>query len=132
MLEIIKSTVNTVTHLQEQSKHSGIPSVNVCMNCHKSIAEVAENTVVVLEDRTLQNKQNYDKEIPKLYKAAGWDAEEPKYTGETRASQMGAHSQPARLCLFQSLTTRYCCWCQIVRNVTVQWKRWRLCINTLL
>ncbi|HSM63913.1 MAG TPA: c-type cytochrome, partial [Gillisia sp.] len=26
------------------SKHSGIPSLNVCMNCHKSIGEVAEST----------------------------------------------------------------------------------------
>ncbi|MDG1422441.1 MAG: c-type cytochrome, partial [Flavobacteriaceae bacterium] len=28
----------------KHSKHSGIPSVNVCMNCHKNIAEVAEGT----------------------------------------------------------------------------------------
>ena len=27
-----------------ESKHSGIPSLNVCMNCHKSIAEVADST----------------------------------------------------------------------------------------
>jgi hypothetical protein len=26
------------------SKHSGIPSLNVCMNCHKSIAEVSDTT----------------------------------------------------------------------------------------
>ncbi len=67
----------------KHSKHSGIPSVNVCMNCHKSIAEVAENTVVVLEDRTLE-KAELDKEIAKVYKAAGWDAEELKYTGDTK------------------------------------------------
>ena len=30
----------------KHSKHSGIPSVNVCMNCHKNIAEVAEGTEV--------------------------------------------------------------------------------------
>ena len=67
----------------KHSKHSGIPSVNVCMNCHKSIAEVADNTVVVLEDRTLE-KAELDKEIAKVYKAAGWDAEELEYTGDTK------------------------------------------------
>jgi hypothetical protein len=67
----------------KHSKHSGIPSVNVCMNCHKSIAEVAENTVVVLEDRTL-GKAELDKEIAKVYSAAGWDAEKLKYTGNTK------------------------------------------------
>ena len=36
----------------KHSKHSGIPSVNVCMNCHKSIAEVAEGV-----QAELQNKQ---------------------------------------------------------------------------
>ena len=75
----------------KHSKHSGIPSVNVCMNCHKSIAEVAEDTVVVLEDRTLE-KAELDKEIAKVINAAGWDAEELKYTGDTQANQMGASS----------------------------------------
>ena len=67
----------------KHSKHSGIPSVNVCMNCHKSIAEVADNTVVVLEDRTLE-KAELDKEIAKVYSAAGWDPEELEYTGDTK------------------------------------------------
>jgi|TARA_B110000908_G_scaffold46538_1_gene56739 mono/diheme cytochrome c family protein len=67
----------------KHSKHSGIPSVNVCMNCHKSIAEVADNTVVVLEDRTLE-KAELDKEIAKVYRAAGWDPEELEYTGDTK------------------------------------------------
>jgi mono/diheme cytochrome c family protein len=67
----------------KHSKHSGIPSVNVCMNCHKNIAEVAETTVVELEDRTL-GKAELDKEIAKVYKAAGWDADELEYTGNTK------------------------------------------------
>ena len=67
----------------KHSKHSGIPSVNVCMNCHKSIAEVADNTVVVLEDRTLE-KAELDKEIAKVYRAAGWDADKLEYTGDTK------------------------------------------------
>ena len=65
----------------KHSKHSGIPSVNVCMNCHKSIAEVAENTVVELEDGVVLGKAQLDLEIAKVYKAAGWDAENLEYTG---------------------------------------------------
>jgi mono/diheme cytochrome c family protein len=65
----------------KHSKHSGIPSVNVCMNCHKNIAEVAETTVVELEDGTIYGKEYLDKEIAKVYKAAGWDPDNMEYTG---------------------------------------------------
>ncbi|WP_452224076.1 c-type cytochrome [Lacinutrix chionoecetis] len=61
------------------SKTSGIPSLNVCMNCHKSISEVAETTAT--ED---YSKAFYDGEIKKLYKAVGWDDAEQKYTGVTK------------------------------------------------
>jgi cytochrome c2 len=61
------------------SKHSGIPSLNVCMNCHKSIYEVAPETAT--ED---YSKEFYDGEIKKLYAAVGWDDAEQKYTGETQ------------------------------------------------
>ena len=67
------------------SKHSGIPSLNVCMNCHKSISEVADASSEfssVTEDYT---KEFYDKEIQKLYKATGWDPATQSYTGETQA-----------------------------------------------
>jgi len=60
------------------SKTSGIPSLNVCMNCHKSISEVADATATA--DYT---KDFYDKEIKKLYKATGWDEAEQAYTGDT-------------------------------------------------
>ena len=58
------------------SKHSGIPSLNVCMNCHKNISEVAEST-----GNDEYSKEFYDKEIQKLYNAVGWDGQ--NYTGET-------------------------------------------------
>jgi cytochrome c2 len=61
------------------SKHSGIPSLNVCMNCHKSIYEVAETTAT--EE---YSKEFYDGEIKKLYDAVGWDDAEQKYTGDTK------------------------------------------------
>ncbi len=67
----------------KHSKTSGIPSVNVCMNCHKNISEVSEETVVEMEDRTL-GKAELDLEIAKVYKAAGWDAENLEYTGNTQ------------------------------------------------
>lgn len=61
-----------------KSKHSGIPSLNVCMNCHKNISEVAPETAT--EE---YSKEFYDGEIAKLYKAVGWDPAEQKYTGKT-------------------------------------------------
>lgn len=63
------------------SKHSGIPSLNVCMNCHKSIYEVAEET---LEEGKQEYGVDYNKEIKKLYAAVGWDEENQKYTGESQ------------------------------------------------
>ena len=60
------------------SKHSGIPSLNVCMNCHKSIYEYNGETTPEY------SKEFYDGEIKKLYKAVGWDDDEQKYTGETQ------------------------------------------------
>ncbi len=42
----------------EKSKSAGIPSVNVCMNCHKQISG---------------EEKPYESEIKKVYAAAGWD-----------------------------------------------------------
>ena len=61
------------------SKTSGIPSLNVCMNCHKSIYEVAPTTATAEH-----SKEFYDGEIKKLYAAVGWDDAEQAYTGETQ------------------------------------------------
>lgn len=60
------------------SKHSNIPSLNVCMNCHKNISEVAETTAT--EEHT---KAFYDEQINKLYTAVGWDKATQSYTGKT-------------------------------------------------
>jgi mono/diheme cytochrome c family protein len=60
------------------SKTSGIPSLNVCMNCHKSIYEYNGET------SPEYSKEFYDGEIKKLYAAVGWDDAEQKYTGETQ------------------------------------------------
>ncbi|ANW96530.1 cytochrome C [Wenyingzhuangia fucanilytica] len=68
----------------KHSKTSGIPSVNVCMNCHKNISEVADDTQVKLGEGRVLDKSKLDKEIQKVYDAAGWDAENLKYTGVTK------------------------------------------------
>lgn len=48
----------------EKSRHAGIPTVNVCMNCHKAI----------------QTGPKYgDKEISKIYAAAGFDPKTGNY-----------------------------------------------------
>lgn len=64
-----------------KSKHSGIPSLNVCMNCHKNIANVSDD---VYAEGLNEYGVDYNKEIEKLYDAVGWDAENQKYTGETK------------------------------------------------
>jgi mono/diheme cytochrome c family protein len=61
------------------SKNAGIPSLNVCMNCHKNIAEVSDTTAT-----PEHTKAFYDGEIQKLYNAVGWDKASQKYTGKTQ------------------------------------------------
>ncbi len=61
------------------SKNGGIPSLNVCMNCHKNISEVAESTAT-----PEYSKAFYDEQIQKLYTAVGWDQATQTYTGKTQ------------------------------------------------
>ena len=58
----------------KHSKTSGIPTANVCMNCHKSIGEVAEDT-----RKGNMGKKELDLEIQKIYAATGWDPESFQY-----------------------------------------------------
>lgn len=55
---------NSVT----KSKSAGLPTVNVCMNCHKQIAG---------------NDEEQQTKIAKIYAAAGWDTEKGAYSGTT-------------------------------------------------
>jgi mono/diheme cytochrome c family protein len=61
------------------SKNAGIPSLNVCMNCHKNISEVADTTATAE-----YSKAFYDAQIQKLYDAVGWDKATQKYTGKSK------------------------------------------------
>jgi len=64
------------------SKNAGIPSLNVCMNCHKNISEFKgdKDSVYVAP----HDKAFYSEEIQKLYDAVGWDKTAGKYTGKTK------------------------------------------------
>ena len=61
------------------SKNAGIPSLNVCMNCHKNISEVSDTTATADHSKAF-----YDGEIKKLYAAVGWDQSGQKYTGKSQ------------------------------------------------
>ena len=63
-----------------KSKTSGIPSLNVCMNCHKSIYQVADATLA----EGVQFGIDYNEEIQKLYTAVGWDEENQEYNGTSQ------------------------------------------------
>jgi len=60
------------------SKHSGIPSLNVCMNCHMNINEYNGET------SPKYSKDFYDKEIQKIYKATGWDPAQAAYVNDPK------------------------------------------------
>lgn len=68
------------------SKTSGIPALNVCMNCHKSIFEYTGNPEGPSADDLANGYTNefYTGEIKKLYAAVGWDEENQSYTGESK------------------------------------------------
>ncbi len=51
-------------HSAEKSKHAGIPTANVCMNCHKTVVEGKEHGTV---------------EIDKIHAAVGYDKETKTY-----------------------------------------------------
>jgi len=53
-----------------ESRHAAIPSVNVCMNCHKTINEYTKGPELTRADGT---KVDGTKEIQKLYSYAGFD-----------------------------------------------------------
>ena len=63
-------------------KVSEIPSMNVCMNCHRSISEYNGKYMEPGKDKAF-----YDGEIQKIYEATGWDAASQSYTGKTKPVQ---------------------------------------------
>ena len=62
------------------SKTSGIPSLNVCMNCHENISEFTGEEGKEYD----YTPEFYTGEIQKLYDAVGWDVSTQKYTGKEK------------------------------------------------
>lgn len=56
-------------HNARIGKHAGIPSTNVCMNCHKTVA---------------QGPTGDTSQIAQIYLATGWDQNTQQYTGATQ------------------------------------------------
>jgi len=62
------------------SQTAGIPSLNVCMNCHENISEYTG-------EEDLENgytRDFYTAEIQKLYEAVGWDPATRQYSKEPK------------------------------------------------
>ena len=69
----------------EKSKHSMIPSTNVCMNCHKQINEYTgekDHPLVTAEGKSI----NGTDQIKLLYKYAGWDPVAKKYITDEKGN----------------------------------------------
>lgn len=64
----------------EKGKTAGVPSANVCMNCHKAISE---------------GPKTGKAEIAKIYEAVGWDPEKGQYSKPQRPLKwVRVHSLP--------------------------------------
>lgn len=71
-------------------KVSEIPSVNVCMNCHKGISEYKGKYI-----EEGKSREFYTAEIKKIYEAAGWDEGSQSYTGKTKPIEwVRIHNMP--------------------------------------
>jgi cytochrome c551/c552 len=65
-----------------ESKHAAIPSVNVCMNCHKAISSYEKGPKLYNEKG---EEINGTAEIAKLYKFAGFDPKNPNAWDPSKA-----------------------------------------------
>lgn len=65
----------------EKSRHAGLPTVNICMNCHKGIQK---------------GPKYQEKEIAKIYEAAGFDPQKGTYdkTKESPLTWIKVHNLP--------------------------------------
>ena len=71
-------------------KVSEIPSMNVCMNCHRNISEYKGKYVEQGKSRDF-----YNEEIQKIYAATGWDPATQSYTGKTQPVEwVRIHNMP--------------------------------------
>ena len=75
----------------QDSRHANVPSVNVCMNCHKSIAKYEGNDKLEREDGTAVNGTS---EIQKLYSYAGWNPATKTYNPDNNGDGIPDGARP--------------------------------------
>jgi len=75
----------------QDSKHANIPSVNVCMNCHKGINKYEGKDVLVREDGTAINGTA---EIQKLYDYAGFNPATKTYNADKNGDGIPDGAKP--------------------------------------
>ena len=75
----------------QDSKHAGIPAVNVCMNCHMAISKYEGPDKLEREDGTAVNGTA---EIQKLYEYAGWDPATKKYKADNNGDGLPDGAKP--------------------------------------
>jgi hypothetical protein len=75
----------------QDSKHANIPSVNVCMNCHKGINKYEGTDKLEREDGTAINGTE---EIEKLYAYAGFNSATKTYNPDKNGDGMPDGSHP--------------------------------------
>ena len=75
----------------QDSKHANIPSVNVCMNCHKGINKYEGPDKLVKEDGTAVDGTA---EIQKLYAYAGWNAATKSYNPDKNGDGIPDGAKP--------------------------------------
>ena len=75
----------------QDSKTAGIPSVNVCMNCHKAIAKYDGPDKLEREDGTAVDGTA---EIQKLYSYAGWNPATKAYNPDNNSDGIPDGAKP--------------------------------------
>lgn len=75
----------------QDSKQASIPSVNVCMNCHKAIDKYEGPDELVRENGV---KVDGTAEIQKLYAYAGWNSSTKSYNPDTNNDGMPDGAKP--------------------------------------
>ena len=75
----------------QDSKHANIPSVNVCMNCHKGINKYEGPDKLVKEDGTAIDGTA---EIKKLYAYAGWNETTKTYNPDKNGDGIPDGAKP--------------------------------------
>lgn len=75
----------------QDSKHANIPSVNVCMNCHKGINKYEGPDKLVREDGVAIDGTA---EIQKLYEYAGWNPTTRQYNADKNGDGIPDGAKP--------------------------------------